>query len=360
MTRVLAAPRGGQQLHRGVELVVGGHDRPHLAGAHRLRLRRRVVHLAHVRRLVAAVRLRDTGARVHGGGGVLRLRDGPLGRGAVGRDVDPVRSLRGLVQEERRGACCRLGEVLAAADAQRRGVVAGQGARHPVDPARDVVVAAPDHRRVVEAGGSLGLGPGGEELAGDVRRVARALEVAGQRVLRRELRAGLLVEHAVVVGIATGHHRGAGRAAGRVVDEGLGVAPPGAHPLAGLGHVLQRVDAAGEGVAQVVEVVDEHVRPGQRGGGAGRWWGSLGDRGGGTGRAEHGERQQGRHHHGSHAAGSAHGASPPGCVHCRVSRRRDRTGIRETPYCGPVAASARPARIVGKGVARTGFVLPPR
>ena len=94
---------GLQQLHGGVELVVGGHDRAHLALAHRLSLGGGVVHRPDVGGLVGPIRLGHTGACADVRGGVLGLRHGELGRRTALGDVDPVRSLRRLVQQERLG-----------------------------------------------------------------------------------------------------------------------------------------------------------------------------------------------------------------------------------------------------------------
>ena len=150
-------------------------------------LLRGVALVAHVRRLVGPVRLRHAGAAADGRDrGVLRLRDGQLRRwcrrGWSRRpSAAPAASRRG-----RNGLpwLTRLRDVLAAAHAQVR-----WWSSRPL--LRETPSTFAWRRRrslptspwsVVEARRQAGLGPGGEELAVDVGRVARALQVAGDRV----------------------------------------------------------------------------------------------------------------------------------------------------------------------------------
>ena len=133
-----------EQLHRRGELVVGAHDGAQLALAHRLRLRRGVVHRAHVGGFVGPVGLGNSRAAPDVGRGVRRVGDREARDGAVGIvDRDPVRRLRGLVEQERRGAGQGRGEVLPAPVAQVGGGVAGHRPGDPVDPHGEVAVAAP-------------------------------------------------------------------------------------------------------------------------------------------------------------------------------------------------------------------------
>ena len=115
-------------------------------------------------------------------------------------------------------------------------------------------------------GGRLRLRPGGEELAVDVRRVAGA--AAGSTPSSAACRrSGLLrlQPHAVVVRVAPGHQRRPRRAAGRVGDEVLRVARcPLAIHCRIFGMNCSGSMPPGKRVAQVVEVVEEDVRPGVR------------------------------------------------------------------------------------------------